>query len=235
MRVPGTPSLLRQHASPSAYRWRASSPGFFMERPGRLPGPGFRGIVLNSPHPRHPGTSTVLDSTHVLISRPEPECSELAERLAAEGFQAICLPAFEFRASGEEVDPDGIWRNSEPRLAVFTSTRSVTFGLAAVPADFFDEVLLASVGPATSHLLQTAGMRVTIQPESDFSSEGLLAHPLLSSPVAGGGGVDLCRPGRTRCPASGSGTARLGNPDGDGLPTRGAGTTPRGGGDLAGF
>ena len=135
-----------------------------------------------------------MDSTHVLISRPEPECSELAERLAAEGFQAICLPAFEFRASGEEVDPDGIWRNSEPRLAVFTSTRSVTFGLAAVPADFFDEVLLASVGPATSHLLQTAGMRVTIQPESDFSSEGLLAHPLLSSPVAGGASLIFAAP-----------------------------------------
>jgi uroporphyrinogen-III synthase len=142
-----------------------------------------------------------LGISHVLITRPEPECSQLAELLTAPDLVPIQMPAFGFEAVSGEVDPHGAWRNSEPRLAVFTSPRSVEFGLASVPPDFLDDALLAAIGPATASLLSKAGLRVAVQSDGAVSTESLLQHPALTGETgfalifAAPGGRDALRAG----------------------------------------
>jgi uroporphyrinogen-III synthase len=121
-----------------------------------------------------------LGYTHVLITRPERESRQLAARL--EGLQLLPVVITPYRF--EPVHPgrplSAGWSQAGRRLAVFTSTRAVEFGLRQLPAGFLDQAEIAAIGPATAAALERAGLRVSLVPEGEFTSEGLLAHPELA-------------------------------------------------------
>jgi uroporphyrinogen-III synthase len=119
--------------------------------------------------------------SHVLITRPEPEATELADSLAETGLIPVLMPAFRFEPGFAGVDFGQHWRADTRKLVLFCSRRSVEFGLRQLPSDFLDDVEIAAIGPATASLLEAAGHMVTVLPEGDYNSESLLLHPALNS------------------------------------------------------
>jgi uroporphyrinogen-III synthase len=121
-----------------------------------------------------------LGFSHVLITRPEAESAELAGLLAATGLEPVIVPAYRFVPGYPGFDLSTAWRAGNRRLAVFSSTRAVTFGLRQLPAGFLEGVQLAAIGPATANALAAAGNAVDVVPREGFTSEALLSHPELA-------------------------------------------------------
>jgi len=119
-----------------------------------------------------------LHGVGVLVTRPEHQAMPLCRLLESEGASTLRLPVIEIKAAGD-------WRTLAPRLGalenfnviVFTSANSVRFG-APLLAEKRD-LNLAAIGPATARALHRAGYRVAVQPDGNFDSESLLAHPRL--------------------------------------------------------
>ena len=98
--------------------------------------------------------------------------------LEASAAQIIVMPAYEFHPS--KLFPDQIKRmksaaaGQDRPLVVFTSPRSVEYGLIQIPPEVLQSALVAAIGPSTSSMLQAAGVEVTLRPEGGFTSEDLL-------------------------------------------------------------
>lgn len=121
-----------------------------------------------------------MSFSHVLITRPEPEASRLAEALAAHGVAALSLPAFRFEPLEPALPEPRDWHAAARRLAVFVSPRAVHHGVPQLPGGFLDTAQIAALGPATAQALHAAGLGVDLQPEAPFTSESLLAAPGLT-------------------------------------------------------
>ncbi len=117
--------------------------------------------------------------THVLITRPQPEAGELQACLADLPLAPVVLPAYGFSelTPGQEIEE---FQSSRGRkLVIFTSKRSVSYGLPAIPSALLKDATLAAIGPATAALLESNGAPVSLIPEGGFTSEDLLAAPEL--------------------------------------------------------
>lgn len=123
--------------------------------------------------------------SHVLITRPGPEATELAQwlQLQRTSLVPVLMPVFRFEPDFPGLDFNRAWhspdRPGNRRLAIFSSPRAVEFGLRQLPAGFLDKVEIAAIGPATANLLESAGHSVSILPVGEFNSESLLEHPSL--------------------------------------------------------
>lgn len=128
--------------------------------------------------------------SHILITRPQQEARELADLLASSEAKVIILPAYDFHAS--KLFPDQIGQlqhaaaGSVPPLLVFTSPRSVEYGLDQVPPDVLLRARVAAIGPSTASLLETAGVNVMLQPREGYTSEDLLNSLAKESTTSGG-------------------------------------------------
>jgi uroporphyrinogen-III synthase len=110
------------------------------------------------------------------------------------GLPAIVAPAFAFEALSPDFDPDAIWKMPQKRhLAVFTSPRSVRYGLNWIEPDQLTGASLAAVGPATARALSESGHPPDVVPDKGYSSEALLAHGSLDR--APGEAVIFAAPG----------------------------------------
>lgn len=118
--------------------------------------------------------------THVLITRPEAESRQLAALLRRTPLTSVVMIPYRFEAVNPGAAVTDPWPGGCRRLAVFTSTRAVSFGLRQFPEGFLDEVEIAAIGPATAAALERAGQPVSIVPEGSFTSEALLEHPELA-------------------------------------------------------
>ena len=123
--------------------------------------------------------------SHVLITRPEPQASDLAQWLQGISLVPVLMPAFRFEPGFPGLEFNRAWNSPERpgnrRLAIFSSPRAVEFGLRQLPAGFLDNVEIAAIGPATANLLESAGHSVSILPATEFNSESLLQHPSLAA------------------------------------------------------
>ena len=117
-----------------------------------------------------------MDYSHVLISRPEPEATELEQMITGLGLEVLSTPAFAFDTAFPGLEFSTAWTEDERRLAIFSSSRAVEFGLRQLPAGFLDGVEISAIGPATATALEAAGYTVTIVPQGEFNSEALLLH-----------------------------------------------------------
>jgi len=117
--------------------------------------------------------------SHILITRPRQEALELAELLASSEAEIIIMPAYEFHATALFADQISQIREAaagpNQALLVFTSPRSVQYGLGQVPEDVLRSSKIAAIGPSTASMLETAGLTVTSRPGQGYSSEDLLA------------------------------------------------------------
>ncbi len=131
--------------------------------------------------------------THALLSRPEPQLTELAGGIRAAHLEPVCMPAFTFSSTHESVAPDSAWRDNRTRLLIFTSPRAVEFGLKALPGTMLQDCRLVSVGPATTRALANAGLQALQAPGPTFDSDALLA--CVKSQLQPGAAVILAAPG----------------------------------------
>ena len=128
--------------------------------------------------------------SHILITRPRQESLELAELLAKSAAKPIIMPAYDFHAS--QLFPDQVSQMQQaaagllPALLIFTSPRSVEYGLDQIPDDVLQRSQLAAIGPSTASLLERAGLNAILRPRGGFTSEDLLE--LLSSRNSFAGG-----------------------------------------------
>lgn len=132
----------------------------------------------------------------MLITRPRPEAERLAGLLASVGVDSIIQPAREFSkrslGSSEVRDLNAL---REPLLLIFTSPRSVDFGLPQLPPALVAGAKIAAIGPATARALAAAGKRVDFEPEDGFTSEDLLETLAAQPAPTGGVALLVCAPG----------------------------------------
>ena len=115
--------------------------------------------------------------SHVLITRPRQESQQLAKLAATLGLSSIAMPAFEFHSTALSREAmselDQIPGNQRP-LMIFTSPRSVEYGLPQVPAKLMAHAKVASIGASTARCLSEAGISVAVRPSKGYGSEELL-------------------------------------------------------------
>ncbi|NNK32976.1 MAG: uroporphyrinogen-III synthase [Xanthomonadales bacterium] len=140
--------------------------------------------------------------SHVLLTRPQPESSELAALLTPLGLEVLIQPAFTYlpvNAQAEQADElVALERSGRSGLLLFTSPRAVAHGLGQVPAAVLNSAGVAAIGPATARALRDAGVRVTLTARRGYTSEDLLNTLASGSavvPPPGGEAFILAAPG----------------------------------------
>lgn len=120
-----------------------------------------------------------LRGATVLVTRPAAQADTLCRLIMQADGRALRFPTLEI----QPVDVDNTL--IEEALAcdwlIFTSTNAVNFALKAFGGKMAGAMpaKLAAVGQATAAALQKAGLQVACVPETEFSSEGLLAQPAM--------------------------------------------------------
>ena len=123
-----------------------------------------------------------LAGVRVLVTRPVEQAGALARMIEAEGGVAIVSPVLAI-----EPVPDlarireAIGPVSRYDLAVFVSRNAVAHGTALLAGAPGDKPRVAAIGPSTARALEDAGLRVAIRPHAGYTSEALLAEPVLQS------------------------------------------------------
>lgn len=114
----------------------------------------------------------------VLITRPLEKGRELAVMLEELDLKAIVQPAFNYKALDlRENQPDDLAKlqsDAATSLLVFTSPRSVQFGLQQLAPEVLWRATIAAIGPATARALSDAGVQVGVKPKRGYTSEDLL-------------------------------------------------------------
>lgn len=134
-----------------------------------------------------------MPEARVLVTRPQPQCAELARLLEARRVSAIEMPAMGFAAAAQPFEPGARWLEARHRLAVFTSPRAVEYGLAVLPPALLAKVTVAAIGPATAEALAQRGLSAMQAPDGGYVSESLLQAPQLQ--LAPGQALILAAPG----------------------------------------
>lgn len=125
-------------------------------------------------------------AVRVILTRPRHQCDALIEMLGQRGVDARCLPVVEIKAPRDSAPAIEALENlNRFDLVVFTSANAVGGALRLKPdlSKIADLPEVATVGPATRRALERAGISVSITPDEEFSSEGLLRHPRLDPSV----------------------------------------------------
>ena len=144
-----------------------------------------------------------LAGVRVLVTRPESSAGRLADALAAEGADAVCVPAMEIAPVDDTRSAARLCEQlADVSVSVFTSVNAVDgfFRLMASGASDRLPPVVLGVGRATAEALRVRGVAGVRTPSGGFDSEGLLACPELDSGqvagrlvaiVKGEGGRDL--------------------------------------------
>lgn len=128
-----------------------------------------------------------LAGLNIVVTRPQEQAANLAQRLAQAGGNAILFPLLEI---GPAADPQTLRallsHLHEFDLAIFISPNAVRYGMAAINAAgvFPASLRVATVGQGSARVLRDLGMQDIIAPQDRFDSEALLDLPALQN-VAG--------------------------------------------------
>ena len=133
---------------------------------------------------RFSGVSMMSDSgrlsgLRVLVPRPSPQGDKLVEEIRQLGAEALHFPVVETVPPESHEVLDQVLLDMEKfGLIIMVSVaaaRSVLTRMRSLGLNWPRSTLVCSVGPVTSQVLRDNGIRVDIEPESEFTSEGLLA------------------------------------------------------------
>lgn len=124
------------------------------------------------------GKSGQLSGLRVLVPRPSPQGEKLAEEIRRHGGEAVHFPVVETVLPDSFEELDRVLRDLERfGLVIVVSAaaaRSVASRMATLGVRLPDATLICSVGPITAQVLKESGLRADIEPESEYTSEGLL-------------------------------------------------------------
>ncbi|MCK9606627.1 MAG: uroporphyrinogen-III synthase [Methylomonas sp.] len=125
-----------------------------------------------------------LRGATVLVTRPAAQADALCRLITQADGRALRFPTIEIQPVG--IDAGLIEKALAGDWLIFTSCNAVDFALKAFGGKMVESraVKFAAVGHATAAALQKAGLQVACVPETEFSSEGLLAQQAMQR-VAG--------------------------------------------------
>lgn len=117
---------------------------------------------------------------HVLVTRPEPQGTELCLRIEERGGKATNFPTIAFAPPPDPVAfTQAIQKIGEQEWLIFISPQAVYASVVAIRTAWPElppQVKFAAVGEGTAKALQHAGYNVDVIPK-DWNTEGLLALP----------------------------------------------------------
>ena len=137
-----------------------------------------------------------LGGVRVLVTRPGSAAGRLAEALAAEGAEAVCVPAMDIAPVDDTRSAARLRdRLADVSVAVFTSVNAVDGFFGLMPGGASDRLppAVLAVGQATAEALRVRGVAGVHTPPGRFDSEGLLACPQLDSGQVAGRLVALVK------------------------------------------
>ena len=134
--------------------------------------------------------------SHVLITRPRVESDRLASRLAAMNIESIVQPAQEFESLALSTEAlEELGDLNSPVLLIFTSPRSVDYGLGQIPRSLLFDARIAAIGPATARALAAAGKPTALQSGDGYTSEALIKLLAGQAEKPAGTALVVCAPG----------------------------------------
>jgi len=138
-----------------------------------------------------------LTGMSVLVTRPEPQGSELCRLIKSCGGDAVNFPVVEFAPPpAMNAFIAAVTELGEQDFLIFNSPRSV---IASVPTIrqywpyFPPQVRFAAVGEGTARALREAGYNVQIVPSNEWSSESLLDLPAFQRSAVAGKKIAIIR------------------------------------------
>jgi uroporphyrinogen-III synthase len=130
---------------------------------------------------------TGFQGKHILVTRPEPQGSELCKVLMAMGAHATHLPTLAFAPpSDQQAYEAAIAALGEQDMLIFISPQAVYSSIPDIRRrwpQFPSSLRFAAVGEGTAQALHEAGYVATLYPAIERNSEGLLALPEFQSIV----------------------------------------------------
>lgn len=123
---------------------------------------------------------TINTPDYIVVTRPEPFASQLAEKIQHEGGRPFLFPVMTIAQVQEgEVLKSYLAKLSTFDLAVFTSPTAVrqTFSFFSASLQWPQQVSIAAIGPGTARALSELDLEVAWVPPADYRTEGLLALP----------------------------------------------------------
>lgn len=143
-----------------------------------------------------PRPALPLSGRHIVVTRPQAQARELADRIAAAGGIPVLFPVLAI-FDVEDVRPiaDLADRLEQFDLAIFISPNAVTKALNIVTArrSWPDSVRVACIGKSSEKELARYGFREVIAPQGRFDSEALLELPPLAADHIAGRRVVIFR------------------------------------------
>ncbi len=119
-----------------------------------------------------------LSNITILVTRPEPQGTELCQQITELGGNAISFPTIAFTPPPDtDAFAKGIAQLSEQEWLVFISPQAVRASVPAIRQSWPHlppTVKFAAVGAGTAKALKAAGYDVALQPSNEWSSEALL-------------------------------------------------------------
>jgi len=117
-----------------------------------------------------------LDNVQVLVTRPADQAEKLCHLIEQAGGRALRFPTLEI--DSVIVEPQKLEHALQSDWLIFTSTNAVDFALKAFGGKMagLQKLKIAAVGQSTALALHHAGLITDCVPETQFSSEGLLAE-----------------------------------------------------------
>ena len=126
-----------------------------------------------------------MKAMHVLVTRPDPAGSELCMRIREQGDLATHFPTIAFAEVADSVVfKDAIEKAGIQDWLIFISPKAVTASVPSLRARWPQlppNTQFAAVGAGTAKALKAAGYVAAVVPETDWSTEGLMATPAFSA------------------------------------------------------
>lgn len=125
-----------------------------------------------------------LQGMTVLVTRPEPQGSELCAEITAHHGNAVYLPTIEIIAEADAAVAKQIAELDSFDMIIFVSAHAVRQGLHLIQTQWQEwpaRCKIAAVGASTARALLEANLSVTLYPVKNWSSRGLLDLPEMQS------------------------------------------------------
>jgi uroporphyrinogen-III synthase len=142
-----------------------------------------------------------LTGTTILVTRPQPQATELANAIANWGGESIVFPTIAIEPLAVEplaVESMAAGKPEAFDLVIFVSVHAVAHGAHLIERG--PSTRIAAIGKATAAALSAVNLPAEIVPQAGFTSEALLAQPNLQMTtgqrvliVRGAGGREMLR------------------------------------------
>lgn len=121
-----------------------------------------------------------LDTLGILITRPEHQAQTLAQAIDKLGCKSYRFPTIDI----QPIVNTGLQDIDQYNMVIFVSPNAVIHSVNVFKQTSLQKLKIAAIGGGTAKILMQLNIPVDLQPEFQFTSEGLLALPALQN-IAG--------------------------------------------------